>query len=1551
MNKLTVLRNEASVGTHVTLRLTRGDDVSGRIAQLDDTHVSLDLDGKRVTIFAEILAGWELSPTSDDRNEGSDEPNEATSISHDTTYEGESEAADKLALARIDAQFSEAVKRAQLAQPEPDFQFPDGGFHPHEIDTIRQEWDRARNKYQYALKVKEPLRLSDLTKQFLAPLAINYPDSAAVRSLLGRILLKLDRRSEAMEHLFAAASLSETPDQWLALASAAADDIATECYALRRYFELTAPTNAKEAWFRYLAAANPIDLTGAGKVIDRWSSPRPGEDGEPDHLLSESLVHLLLSSGSPSLAQKAAANLVHNIGRLPTGWQDALDRANAPSDGLRAVERRLSQSPAPTGSVARPSRQPASPARAALPATRDQIQALQHRFQHGSEDLHHGRIKSFGNQRFGFIQEDAGDAVFFRIHDVDDEGLQEALLHGGWRTSGEVEFDVLPSPGHKYRHATRIVLTSTESLLQRARSHLASGQLAQAMGCVRRALQADPADGTARSLETEIRRGLQKQLREHATGLPKPTGPYARAKRAQLVEQDPEKAEKLLKQAIQEHDKKESAIKDLASLLHQHGRSHEAISLLTEYARQFKRDIAYDNMLATFYQHSDRHDEALGVLNRLFRSTVDPGKKNPLLKRIAYSYLRSSRYEDAEYTLKKLLSIDPQDRTAARWLASLEDARNTGAETEEIIGDLGNLSEEGVELSSLAHAAIDQCTYEGVDPKKLQAGTEHDKEARHVVELARNLGTRRPRDQAGYYLSAAALLKKHHSREQPRRIYEYLRNYFTSMAAASWIEKRPAEVVRTYYIESLGLVVENEHLDEAWRSLFQYLSTFSQGKNEVGASFWRRRHHDRQRYIGAIQRALEIMPEADTGWMEGLLMVGAQSSFARIALGEAMQTSQSLRSRFRDWRVDTVSEDEDIQQEWQSQCNEYARKYRRRLTACRTMTNYQASVVSMENLRRQIDGFFGNTQSRVDLKRLTSLTEIVEATLAFCRASDFEEKERNYWSVVNQADGFRRDVVDAPTQYSHEGLLPIAEHLKSLIEEEYAAMTQTSGAELSLRLLVSEYVRGESGELRLQIEVSNKSGCSPASSVRIELGPEASEYFVADHMEAEAVSTLRGGTTEVTQMIVRPREVAVKDRAFPIKASATYQDSLGETVQTAEHPWTVKLYSDGDFQHLDNPYAPYAEGGPVDEPDMFVGRDDLLSRLERTLLAGSASKSIVMFGQKRAGKSSLIEHLRRRLIRTVRVVCVPFSLQDIASDMSVTAFLHRILQSAADALEEVRFDGRDVPEFSPPSIEDMESRPTLMFHQVMTSLVRAMKRHTPHLRFVFLIDEFTDIFKEIKRGSIPPQFMKAWKAIIEKKYFASVLVGQDIMPAFKDQFPNEFGVTEDIRVTYLDDASAAALVEKPIGKKRFAGRAVRCLLDLTAGSPYYTMMFCARLVDYMNATRSMIVTEADIRTVEQEMLQGERRLTTDKFDNLLSAGDGIEDSGIDPEDTYFVCSEVARGAGKETWCSRHVIRASGEADIGYLLDDLEARDVVERKGDAYRLRVGLFKDWLLAMQG
>ena len=1068
---------------------------------------------------------------------------------------------------------------------------------------------------------------------------------------------------------------------------------------------------------------------------------------------------------------------------------------------------------------------------------------------------------------------------------------------------------------------------------------------------VRRALGADPTDEDALRLEREVKENIRKGLHS-GEGLPKGDGPYARARRAQLVDLDLGAAEKLFKEAVRTGDNTESAEKDLASLLNQQGRVNEAIVLLEDSSKRAKDASSYENMLATFYQHANRHGDAVRILEQLFQKSPR-AKRSSLLTRIATSHLRARKFAAAEDTLQKLLDDDPHNRTALRLRGVLEDARSAESQDEagEVISDLGLLTDEGVVLSALARAAINQCTYEGVDPIRVKEGTADEREVGRVVSFAKDLGKRRPRDRAAYYLSAAALLNRRKREDDSRRIYDYLRTYFTSMADASWMDGKSADVVRSYYIESLALVVNVGQED--WRNLIRYLATFSSGMQQDAEVIRALDNQSRSEFMRNLEKSLEsIVSPPEKHWFDGLVALGSQSDFAEKHLGDAFLRGKLLQNRLGQLLGNPGPRAEDLRKTWESRCREYARQHRSRLYSCKNMTRYAAIPASMEDLRTDIDKAAEETSIALDRQRLNKLGDIVDSALAFCRAIEFEERERNYRLVTDRAEDFIKEIQDAPTQYSHEGLLPVADHVNSLIEEEYAEMNRTSGADLHLQLMVEKYPLGPQGELRLQFAVSNRSGCSPASSVRIRLGPDGSEYFRAEPWEQEVTSTLRGGEIHEAQMVVYPQDAAARDRAFPITATARYRSRLGEDKHTADHGWTVGLYRDEEFQPLENPYAPFAEGGPVDDPEMFFGRNELLSRLDTSLRSRTGRKSIVMFGQKRAGKSSIIEHLRRRLAESDDVLPVSFSLQEIVSDLSEAALLHRIVQGISEVLEDLRFEGREVPELSPPRIDEMHSNATLRFHQVMSGYFREMRRRSSGLHIVLLIDEFTEIFKAIRNERIPREFMKVWKAIIEKGYFSSVLVGQDIMPAFKAAFPNEFGVTEDIRVTYLDEAAARALVQGPIGEERFRGEAVPRLLDLTANSPYYTMMFCARLVDYMNATRSMVVTAADILTVKNHMLLGDdrrqddRRLTADKFDNLLAAGDGKQDSGIDPGDTHAVCAAIARTGG-EGWCARESMGDMFEPpELDRLLSDLESRDVVERKGTAYRLRVGLFREWL-----
>ena len=215
--------------------------------------------------------------------------------------------------------------------------------------------------------------------------------------------------------------------------------------------------------------------------------------------------------------------------------------------------------------------------------------------------------------------------------------------------------------------------------------------------------------------------------------------------------------------------------------------------------------------------------------------------------------------------------------------------------------------------------------------------------------------------------------------------------------------------------------------------------------------------------------------------------------------------------------------------------------------------------------------------------------------------------------------------------------------------------------------------------------------------------------------------------------------------------------------------------------------------------------------------------------------------------------------------------------------------------------------------------------------------------------------MKNWKAILQENYFSAVLVGQDVMAKFKQRFPNEFGTTQDERVSYLKRDDAIKLIDEPIriggrqGQSRYRERAIERIIDLTAGSPFYIQIICNRLVEYMNRKRARLVTEADVEQVKEELIRGVNALKLYKFDNLINSGDASVDA-ISDEDALKVLTMIAVNSQTGA-CNRNNITCKTKTNIDLILDDLVKREVVERdRGQYYSIRVGLFKEWLIANQ-
>jgi hypothetical protein len=355
---------------------------------------------------------------------------------------------------------------------------------------------------------------------------------------------------------------------------------------------------------------------------------------------------------------------------------------------------------------------------------------------------------------------------------------------------------------------------------------------------------------------------------------------------------------------------------------------------------------------------------------------------------------------------------------------------------------------------------------------------------------------------------------------------------------------------------------------------------------------------------------------------------------------------------------------------------------------------------------------------------------------------------------------------------------------------------------------------------------------------------------------------------------------------------------------------------------------------------------------------------VVIYGQKRSGKSSILHHLKVKLQSHHNLLILDVgNIGSVLDEHSSTPFLYQILWSILSklryAIEDRVNDGYSQLDLPFPTDQEfyVHHSPLALFRDVFERFGRATSKLSDWsgVRSIVLIDEFSYIHGYIAKGQIPESFMKNWKALLQDNFFNAVLVGQDVMPKFKQRFPNEFGTTQDERVTYLKREDAIRLIDEPIriggrdGESRYREKAIDRIIGLTASSPFYIQILCNRLVEYMNRKRASLITEADVEQVKDELIRGASALTPDKFDNLLNSGDTSQDA-INDEDALKVLVAIAVNS-RTGPCNRHSIVCETHTPVDVILDDLVKRDVIEReRGQYYSICVGLFKEWLIAHQ-
>lgn len=1048
---------------------------------------------------------------------------------------------------------------------------------------------------------------------------------------------------------------------------------------------------------------------------------------------------------------------------------------------------------------------------------------------------------------------------------------------------------------------------------------------------------------------------------------------YRKAEQANHIQKNYELAIDLYTKAIESGDRTESAIKDLVMLLlalykkdSTKDNLQRAVSTLKKYKPLLpSQNLSNLNFLRGFYFSIEAFDEYDKILDIMFEHPLlidDHKKRSMLFTEEAFSFIKRNDLENAQAAVDDALGEDPYYSGALKLQQIIADPQIFDVESVEGIFSASDFNQLSNGLSLFIQNTLDEYSeYYGVpesikvDPSKFSQTT-----LKGIKGLIEKVGKGRSRERAKYLLTAAKLVSILDC-ENIKELNEYLILYCNSMASAHLADESHMDVVRFYYNEAFAL------------SKSDYSSLATQVSNALLTYIYSSEQILTQKNktipVSEVINIVSTKLKSNILW-DALLEISLNNREISAHVVEIIFKSKQLKAdaiqylnNCHDQKCSSTCNEEAFGKAWNS-----AREHRINESVIFENKFRLPNLSTLEyfpQLFADVTNDIPQWVPSLDSQRINSIRDrVVPALGAYLKSSGYRNKETNYSILDGLLVQLIAEIDNQPTQISYNSILPLAKTLKSLLDSSFNDIKMASEPKLTVTLLSTETAVTESNIVSFQVSVENDKASSPVRQIHVSVKEDDGILSLPLTDDVTDYNALEGGDVKVYKLSIRVSPSHIEAQALPISIRVQY-DASGIKKETVQQI-SLKLYSAKDFVPITNHYAPLADGGPVDiNSNMFFGRKKFIEDIV-TAFRQTSSKQVIIYGQKRCGKSSVLLHIKDALQKDGNFFCVQFSLGDIVKNLTEFSFYHKIITSIEWELETWSLDYSEepVPEFTAPTIDEFKSEDAENPLNTFIKYIRKFKNECRKLggrwstlNLVVMIDEFTYIYTGIRKGDISDSIMKQWKAITQnpQTQFSVVLVGQDVIPSFKkeDYARNAFGVIKDIRLTYLLDAPARELIEKPIylptGTSRYVGRAVDRIIEYTSRNPYYIQIFCARLVDYLNENKSIYITEADVNAVAGSFIKGEQALDDDKFDNLIRPGESEELQEFKDKDVLSVLRQMASLSNNIGFCRIQDLDSLNDSDLtSRILDNLVDREVIERIDEnKYKIQVKLFQEWLL----
>lgn len=545
---------------------------------------------------------------------------------------------------------------------------------------------------------------------------------------------------------------------------------------------------------------------------------------------------------------------------------------------------------------------------------------------------------------------------------------------------------------------------------------------------------------------------------------------------------------------------------------------------------------------------------------------------------------------------------------------------------------------------------------------------------------------------------------------------------------------------------------------------------------------------------------------------------------------------------------------------------------------------------------------------------------------------------------------------DLPTKLIFlENALAAIHDMQTFVEKEFAnpelwptPLPQTSALQVSLKhweemvLTAVKRLKGRADilsslklnhttflpELPLPLSVRNQ-GLNVAQQVHVRLLP-GDDYDLLGVKSEGFIEILAPGEERTLNLLIMPHEGAPRAR---VAWEVIYDDAVNDQRHVS---FGDKL----EFVESERPFTrvfpiPYVTGTPLKTDDVFVGRDDVFGFVQEMLVGAHQNNVVILHGQRRTGKTSVLYRLPHLLAETHYAVLIDMQGKPARGEAE---FLYAIADDIVFTLED-----RGIAAELPPRA-DFEENPEFFFS---SRFLRGLKPHLNGKNLLLMFDEFEELQRRVEDGRLQPEIFHFLRNLMQHDdHVDFIFAGTHKLEELgADYWSALFNIAAYRPITFLRPVEMRRLILEPIRQysTEYDPLAVERIIAVTAGHPYFAQLLLHEMMVYHNEMKASYLTAVDVdQVIERIIGRGEAH-----FRYIWDESSEEERQVLQGMAELLVCAEGVTAKDLRAFLTERGLNSADRWKAA--LTSLENRDILARndaKSPLYRFHVDLIRLWV-----